>query len=89
VRQLRCQQVGGRDRGLHREIDADAVLPGWIDTNLTRRARKEIDGLHDRVLARTPAARWGAIDDLAGIAVCLARPRPTSSPGQRLPAGIG
>jgi hypothetical protein len=66
VCQLRCQQVGGRDRVLHREIDANAVLPGWIDTDLTRRARKEIDGLHDRVLARTPAARWGAIDDFAG-----------------------
>jgi hypothetical protein len=89
VRQLRCQQVGGRDRVLHREIDANAVLPGWIDTDLTRRARKEIDGLHDRVLARTPAARWGAIDDFAGIAVFLARPRPTSSPGQRFPSMAG
>ncbi|MBL8838998.1 MAG: SDR family NAD(P)-dependent oxidoreductase, partial [Alphaproteobacteria bacterium] len=36
-------------------IQVNAVLPGWIDTALTRRARKEIDGLHDRVLARTPA----------------------------------
>jgi NAD(P)-dependent dehydrogenase (short-subunit alcohol dehydrogenase family) len=72
VRQLRCQQVGGRDRVLHREIDA--VLPGSIDTDLTRRARKEIDGLHNRVLARTPAARWGAIDDFAGIAVFPASP---------------
>jgi NAD(P)-dependent dehydrogenase (short-subunit alcohol dehydrogenase family) len=74
VRQLRCQQVGGRDRCLHREIDADAVLPGWIVTDLTRRARKKIDGLHDRVLARTLAARWGAIDGLAGIAVFPASP---------------
>ena len=40
-------------------IQANAVLPGWIDTDLTRRARQEIDGLHDRVLTRTPAARWG------------------------------
>ena len=55
-------------------IQANAVLPGWIDTDLTKRARKEIDGLHDRVLARTPAARWGAIDDFAGIAVFLASP---------------
>jgi 2-deoxy-D-gluconate 3-dehydrogenase len=52
-------------------IQANAVLPGWIDTDLTRRARKEIDGLHDKVLARTPAARWGAIADFAGIAVFL------------------
>jgi 2-deoxy-D-gluconate 3-dehydrogenase len=53
-------------------IQANAVLPGWIDTDLTKRARVEIDGLHDRVLARTPAARWGAIGDFAGIAVFLA-----------------
>ena len=53
-------------------IQANAVLPGWIDTDLTKRARQEIDGLHDKVLARTPAARWGAIVDFAGIAVFLA-----------------
>src|SRR3954451_8966077 len=53
-------------------IQVNAILPGWIDTDLTRRARQEVDGLHDRVLARTPAARWGAIDDFAGIAVFLA-----------------
>ncbi len=52
-------------------IQANAVLPGWIDTDLTRRAREQIDGLHDKVLARTPAARWGAIADFAGIAVFL------------------
>ncbi|MGA2289281.1 SDR family NAD(P)-dependent oxidoreductase [Bradyrhizobium sp.] len=53
-------------------IQVNAVLPGWIDTDLTRRAREEIEGLHDRVLARTPAARWGATADFAGIAVFLA-----------------
>jgi 2-deoxy-D-gluconate 3-dehydrogenase len=53
-------------------IQANAVLPGWIDTDLTRHARQEIDGLHDKVLARTPAARWGASADFAGIAVFLA-----------------
>ena len=52
-------------------IQANAVLPGWIDTDLTRRARQEIDGLHDKVLARTPAARWGVSADFAGIAVFL------------------
>jgi 2-deoxy-D-gluconate 3-dehydrogenase len=53
-------------------IQVNAILPGWIDTDLTKRAREEIDGLHARVLARTPAARWGEIDDFAGIAVFLA-----------------
>ena len=53
-------------------IQANAVLPGWIDTDLTKRAREQIDGLHDKVLARTPAARWGEPADFAGIAVFLA-----------------
>src|SRR6266705_2884695 len=49
-------------------IQVNAVLPGWVDTDLTRRGRKEIPGLDERVLAGTPAARWGHIDDFAGIA---------------------
>ena len=53
-------------------IQVNAVLPGWIDTELTRRAREQVDGLHERVLARTPAARWGEPADFAGIAVFLA-----------------
>jgi len=53
-------------------IQVNAVLPGWVDTDLTRRGRKEIAGLDEKVLAGTPAGRWGRIDDFAGIAVFLA-----------------
>jgi 2-dehydro-3-deoxy-D-gluconate 5-dehydrogenase len=53
-------------------IQVNAILPGWIDTALTRRAREQVPGLHDSVLRRTPAARWGIPDDFAGIAVFLA-----------------
>jgi 2-deoxy-D-gluconate 3-dehydrogenase len=53
-------------------IQVNAVLPGWIDTNLTRRAREEVKGLQERVVARTPAGRWGEPEDLGGIAVFLA-----------------
>jgi 2-dehydro-3-deoxy-D-gluconate 5-dehydrogenase len=53
-------------------IQVNAVLPGWIDTELTRGARREIEGLHERVLARTPAGRWGDPKDFAGIAAFLA-----------------
>jgi 2-deoxy-D-gluconate 3-dehydrogenase len=52
-------------------IQVNAVLPGWIDTDLTKQARRDVDGLHDRVLARTPAGRWGVPDDFSGIAVFL------------------
>ena len=53
-------------------VTANAILPGWIDTALTRRAREQVSGLHESVLKRTPAARWGVPDDFAGIAVFLA-----------------
>jgi 2-deoxy-D-gluconate 3-dehydrogenase len=53
-------------------IQVNSILPGWIDTDLTRAAREQVAGLNERVLARTPAARWGASDDFAGIAVFLA-----------------
>jgi len=52
-------------------IQVNAVLPGWIDTALTRRARGEVAGLHERVVARTPAGRWGTPQDMGGIAVFL------------------
>lgn len=52
-------------------IQVNAVLPGWIDTALTRQARAQIPGLHEKVVARTPAGRWGVPDDFAGIAVFL------------------
>ena len=55
-------------------IQVNAILPGWIDTDLTRRARQQVADLHDFVLARTPAQRWGAPDDLAGAAVFLCSP---------------
>jgi 2-deoxy-D-gluconate 3-dehydrogenase len=52
-------------------IQVNAVLPGWVDTELTRKARDEVQGLHERVLAGTPAARWGTAGDFEGIAAFL------------------
>ena len=70
-------------------IQANAVLPGWIDTDLTKRARQEIDGLHDKVLGRTPAARWGAIADFAGIAVFLSSSASDFVTGAAIPVDGG
>jgi 2-dehydro-3-deoxy-D-gluconate 5-dehydrogenase len=70
-------------------IQVNAVLPGWIDTDLTRRAREQIDGLHDRVLARTPASRWGASGDFAGIAVFLASSASDFVTGAAIPVDGG
>jgi 2-deoxy-D-gluconate 3-dehydrogenase len=70
-------------------IQVNAVLPGWIDTDLTRRGRQAIPELHDRVLARTPAARWGDPDDLAGIAVFLASAASDFITGTAIPVDGG
>jgi 2-deoxy-D-gluconate 3-dehydrogenase len=70
-------------------IQVNAVLPGWIDTDLTRKAREQVAGLHDRVLARTPAGRWGTPDDHAGIAVFLAGPASDFVTGTAIPVDGG
>jgi 2-dehydro-3-deoxy-D-gluconate 5-dehydrogenase len=70
-------------------IQANAVLPGWIDTDLTRRARELVPDLHDNVLRRTPAGRWGTIDDMAGIAVFLASAASDFVTGTAIPVDGG
>jgi 2-deoxy-D-gluconate 3-dehydrogenase len=70
-------------------IQVNAILPGWIDTDLTKGARQQVAGLHERVLARTPAARWGAIDDFAGITVFLASSASDFVTGTAIPVDGG
>ena len=70
-------------------IQVNAVLPGWIDTELTQTARKQVTGLHDSVLQRTPAGRWGTIDDMEGIAVFLASSASDFVTGTAIPVDGG
>lgn len=70
-------------------IQVNAVLPGWIDTDLTRRGREQIAGLYERVLARTPAGRWGDPADFAGAAVFLASGASNFVTGAALPVDGG
>lgn len=50
-------------------IQVNSILPGFIDTELTQGARRNIPGMSERVVSRTPARRWGEPADLAGSAV--------------------
>ena len=70
-------------------IQVNAVLPGWIRTELTDGARAQVQGLEDRVNARTPAGRWGAPEDLAGIAVFLASSASDFVTGTAIPVDGG
>jgi NAD(P)-dependent dehydrogenase (short-subunit alcohol dehydrogenase family) len=50
-------------------IRVNAIAPGWIETELTRPAMA--DGPRSAtIVGRTPMARWGKPDDVAG-AVCF------------------
>ena len=70
-------------------IQVNAVLPGWIDTELTQRAREQVKGLHERVLERTPTGRWGVPADMAGIAVFLSSPASDFITGTAIPVDGG
>jgi len=70
-------------------IQVNSILPGWIDTDLTKKAREQVPGLHDRVLARTPAGRWGVPSDFSGIAVFLASPASDFLTGTAIPVDGG
>lgn len=53
-------------------IQVNSILPGWIDTDMTRNSAQKRPGYIEAVISRTPAGRWGAPEDFAGIAVYLA-----------------
>jgi NAD(P)-dependent dehydrogenase (short-subunit alcohol dehydrogenase family) len=54
-------------------IRANAILPGWIDTDMTA-AGLETEGFRTKILPRIPHRRWGTPDDFAAVAVYLASP---------------
>ena len=70
-------------------IQVNAILPGWIETELTNRGRAATPDLQEKVNERTPAGRWGQPDDLAGAAVFLASPASDFITGIALPVDGG
>jgi len=51
-------------------IQANAILPGWCETDLTQ--GMPASELGEEIRRRTPAGRWGQPDDMVGAAVFLA-----------------
>lgn len=52
-------------------IRANAILPGWITSDMTARLQGW-DKFNEKVIGRVPMRRWGERRDFAGIAVYLA-----------------
>jgi len=70
-------------------VTVNVILPGWIDTDLTRKARQDMAGLNDNVLARTPSKRWGLPADFEGIAAFLASDAAAFITGVAIPVDGG
>jgi 2-deoxy-D-gluconate 3-dehydrogenase len=70
-------------------IQVNAVLPGWIDTDLTKRARQQVTGLHESVEKRTPEGRWGVPRDMSGVAAFLASEASNFVTGTAIPVDGG
>ncbi len=52
-------------------IRANAVLPGWIRSDMTAKAQGW-DKFNEKVIGRVPMRRWGEPEDFGGLAVYLA-----------------
>jgi 2-deoxy-D-gluconate 3-dehydrogenase len=70
-------------------VQANCILPGFIDTDLTRGGRQSAPAMFAKVVERTPAGRWGQPEDLAGLAVFLASPASNFITGTAIPADGG
>ena len=53
-------------------IQVNAVLPGWTETDAATIARRQVPTLDQVVKSRTPAQRWGRVTDFEGVAIFLA-----------------
>lgn len=52
-------------------VRANAILPGWVETDLTSAAQASAK-FNEEVIGRVPMRRWGKPDEFGGIAVYLA-----------------
>jgi 2-deoxy-D-gluconate 3-dehydrogenase len=70
-------------------IQVNCILPGWINTDLSAGGKRDIPGLEQEIIARTPAGRWGDPIDLAATAVFLAGPGSDFITGVAIPVDGG
>jgi NAD(P)-dependent dehydrogenase (short-subunit alcohol dehydrogenase family) len=69
-------------------IRVNAIAPGWITTKLTAGIRK-LPEVEAGILGRTPMGRWGAPEEVAGVALFLASPAASFITGVTLPVDGG
>lgn len=62
-------------------VRANTIVPGWIETELSRDLRDRVD---EAAVRRIPARRWGRAEELGGIAVYLASDASTYHSGDEI-----
>jgi len=70
-------------------IQVNAILPGYIRTDLTETAESHNPGTLAEKIARTPAGRIGEPEDFAGLAVLLASDASNFITGAAIPVDGG
>lgn len=84
----------GMVRGYAAEFSAhgvrvNCIAPGWIETEMSRKALEGDPGRRAKVLGRTPGARLGRPEDIGWAAVYLASPAAKFVTGVTLPVDGG
>lgn len=70
-------------------IQANAILPGWITTDMTQAFKDRFPERAALVEGRTPAGRWGLPHELAGTAIFLASAASDFVTGTAIPVDGG
>jgi gluconate 5-dehydrogenase len=70
-------------------VRVNAIAPGWIETDMSRRAMDGDPARKRRILARTPLGRFGEPDDVGAAAVYLCSPAAKFVTGAVLPVDGG
>lgn len=70
-------------------IQVNAILPGWISTEMTEPLRTGMPERYRTITERTPVKRWGTPDELAGTAVFLAAAASNFVTGTAIPVDGG
>lgn len=70
-------------------IQVNAILPGWIHTDLTAPIRDQFTDRYEYIRSRIPHGRWGEPDEMGGAAVFLASRASDYVTGVSLPVDGG
>ncbi len=70
-------------------IRVNAIAPGWIDTDMSRKAFAGDPARRSKIISRTPMAKLGDVSDVGWAAVYLASPAAKFVTGAVLPVDGG